>query len=262
VWKHRAVAALVCKPEFNDTASKAPSKTPGRPRLLFDPNYLPRSFYEAAVTGVAGAAGATGAFVFDPPALTAETAFLAGADFFAAFAETTFFAAFRTLTQWAFWAAAILARTPALKVRLFVLFARKLAVVAFFAADAAAVLCAAFLAAFLDFAQRAFCAAAIFARASALNVRLVLALPGNLVVAGRLGFRFSVVLVPVNSAFTCCSLDISASISTTMSCIFMNPPVLRINHRMNVPSPDCCLSGFHGRNSGGSNRIPRTASVR
>jgi len=31
-----------------------------------------------------------------------------------------------------------------------------------------------------------------------------------------------------NSALTCCSLDISASISTTMSGIFMNPPVSRI----------------------------------
>ena len=76
----------------------------------------------------------------------------------------------------------------------------------------------------------------MFARAWALKVRFVLALPGKLVLADRLGFRFSVVLVPDNSAFACCSLEISASISVKMSCIFMNPPVLRITHRVNVNS--------------------------
>ena len=178
----------------------------------------------------------TGASVFDAPALAAGTAFLAGTDFFATFAIEAFFAAFRTLAHRAFWAAAILARAPALKVRLFVLFARNPDVEAFLAVDGPAVLGADFFAFFLDFAHRARCAAAIFSRASALNVRPVLAMPGKLVVAGRLCFRFSEVLVPVNSAFTCCSLDISASISTTMSSVFMNPPVLRINHQVSFNS--------------------------
>jgi hypothetical protein len=71
---------------------------------------------------------------------------------------------------------------------------------------------------------------AILARAAALNVRFVLAMRDKLAFVGRLGFRFSVMLVPLNNAFTCCSLDISASISAKMSCIFMNPPLLRINH--------------------------------
>jgi hypothetical protein len=128
-------------------------------------------FYEAAVTGVAGVFGAAGAFIFDAPAPFAETAFLAGADFFATFAVEAFFAAFRTFAHRAFWAAAILARVPVLKVRFFVLLAGKLAVGAFFAA-------------FLDFAQRALWAAAIFSRPSALNVRFGLALPGKLALAG------------------------------------------------------------------------------
>jgi hypothetical protein len=182
---------------------------------------------------VTGVAGATGAFVFDAPAFFAETAFLAGADFFTTFAVEAFFAAFRTFAHRAFWAAAILARVPALKVRFFLLFARNPTAGAFFAVDTAAVLGAAFFAAFLDFAQRALWAAAILSRASALNVRLVLAFPAKLVLVGRPAFRFPVALEPVNSALTCCSLDISASISTTMSCILMNPPGLRITHRLN-----------------------------
>jgi hypothetical protein len=197
------------------------------------PDYLHPEFYEAAVTGVAGVFGATAAFVFDAPALFTETAFLTGADFFAAFAEAAFFAAFCTFTHRAFWAAAILARVPALKVRFFLLFATNSTAGAFFAVDAAAVLRAAFFAAFLDFVQRALWAAAILSRASALNVRLVLALPAKLALAGRPGFHISVVLMLLNSTFACCNLDISASISTTMSCIFMNPPVSRITHRLN-----------------------------
>jgi len=66
----------------------------------------------------------TAAFVFGAPALVAGTAFLAGADFFATFAVEAFFAAFRTFAHRAFWAAAILARAPALKVRFFLLFGR------------------------------------------------------------------------------------------------------------------------------------------
>jgi len=130
---------------------------------------------------VAGASGATAAFVFGAPAFFAGTAFLAGADFFATFAVEAFFAAFRTFAHRAFWAAAILARAPALKVRFFLLFARNPTAGAFFAVDAAEVLGAAFFAAFLDFAQRALWAAAIFSRAPALNVRLGLALPDKLI---------------------------------------------------------------------------------
>jgi hypothetical protein len=187
---------------------------------------------------VAGVAGATGAFVFDALVLVAGTAFLVGADFFATFAVEAFFAAFRTFAHRAFWAAAILARAPALKERFFLLFARNPTAEAFFAVDAAGVLGAAFFAAFLDFAQRALWAAAIFSRPPVLNVRLALTLPGKLVLVGRPAFRVPVVLVPVNSAFTCCSLDISASISTTMSCIFIPPPGLRITHRL---SSSACL---------------------
>jgi hypothetical protein len=128
---------------------------------------------------VGGVAGATEAFFFNAPARFTGTAFLAGADFFATFAADPFFAAFRTYAHRAFWAVAILARAPALKVRFFLLFARNPTAGAFFAVDAAGVLGAAFFAAFLDFAQRALWAAAIFSRASALNVRLVLALPAK-----------------------------------------------------------------------------------
>jgi len=161
-------------------------------------DYLHPELYEAAFAGVAGVAGATGAFVFDAPALFAGTAFLAGADFFATFAVEAFFVAFRTFAHRSFWAAAILARAPALKERFFLLFARNPTAGAFFAVDTATVLGAAFFAAFLDFAQRALWAAAIFSGASALNVRFVLALPAKLVLTGRPGFRFSVVLVPLN----------------------------------------------------------------
>jgi hypothetical protein len=191
-----------------------------------------RRYYEADVAVTAGAAGATAAFVFDAPDRFAETAFFAGADFFATFAVAAFFAAFRTLAQRAFWAAAILARAPALKVRFFLLFAGNSTAGAFFAVDAAEVPGAAFFAACLDFAQRALWAAAILARASVLNVRFVLALQGKLVLTGRLDFPLSVERAPANSAFTCCRLEISASIWATTSCMFMSPPVLRITHQV------------------------------
>jgi len=74
-------------------------------------------------------------------------------------------------------------RVPALKERFFLLFARNPTAGAFFAVDAAGMLDAAFFAAFLNFAQRALWAAAILSRASALNVRLVLALPAKLALA-------------------------------------------------------------------------------
>jgi len=70
-----------------------------RPRLLRGPGYLSNASYEAKVAVVAGAAEETGAFDFDAPDRFAETAFLAGADFFATFAVEAFFAAFRTLAH-------------------------------------------------------------------------------------------------------------------------------------------------------------------
>jgi hypothetical protein len=48
---------------------------------------------------VAGASGATAAFLFDALALVAGAAFLAGADFFATFAVEAFLAAFRTFAH-------------------------------------------------------------------------------------------------------------------------------------------------------------------
>ncbi len=84
-------------------------------------------------------------------------------------------------------------------------------------------------AAFLDFAQRAFCAAAIFARASGLKVRTAFTFARGFVgsslvslgrpatPAGRPGFLLAEVPVPTKSAFACCNREISASIWTTIS---------------------------------------------
>ncbi|MGA9062595.1 MAG: hypothetical protein WB341_13125 [Terracidiphilus sp.] len=69
------------------------------PKLLCGLGYLHPELYEAAFTGVAGASGATAAFVFDALALVAGTAFLGEADFFATFAVEAFFAAFRTFAH-------------------------------------------------------------------------------------------------------------------------------------------------------------------
>jgi hypothetical protein len=91
----------------------------------------------------------------------------------------------------------------------------------------------------LNLAQRAFCAAAIFARASALNVRRFLglasksaglklvALPLTVVAAVRPGLRLTwpTLGVSAKSALTCCSREISASIASTISFVFMNPPL-------------------------------------
>jgi hypothetical protein len=71
-------------------------------------------------------------------------------------AGVTFFAAVLTLAQRAFWAAAILARAPALKMRFFVLFADELAAAALFPVDSTTALGTVFLTASLDLAQRAF----------------------------------------------------------------------------------------------------------
>ena len=107
---------------------------------------------------------------------------------------------------------------------------------ALFTAGAAATFRAAYFAAFLDFAQRAFCAAATFARASGLMVRRtkgfaadfagmeLVALPDKLTRDGRPGFRFIVISVPAKSAFAFPSRDINASISIRMSALFMDPP--------------------------------------
>jgi hypothetical protein len=101
-----------------------------------------------------------------------------------------------------------------------------------FTAGTAATFRAAFFAAFFVFAQRAFWAIAILARASALKLRTALVLLGNLVPAGRPGFRFAVISVPLKSALACCSREISASISKTMSFVSMNPPLSRVTYEL------------------------------
>jgi hypothetical protein len=147
--------------------------------------------------------------------------------------RAAFCRAFLAFAQRAFCAAAILARASGLTVRFFALFfalfAAELAVVAFLPADTAEVLRAALLTVFCDFAQRALCAAAILSRASALNVRFFPELPA---MPSRPDFRFPAVLVPVSNALTCCSRDISASISATIVWLSMNPPVLRITYNL------------------------------
>lgn len=107
-------------------------------------------------------------------------------------------------------------------------------------AGAAATFRAAFFAAFLDLAQRALCAAAIFARASSLSVRLaaglvadfsemdLVALSGKLTRDGLPGFRLTVISVPAKSALASCSREICASISTMMSVVFIDPLPSRI----------------------------------
>lgn len=70
-----------------------------RPRLLCGLDHPHSELYEAAFTGVIGATGATAAFVFGAPARFTGTAFLAGADFFAAFAAEAFSLAFHTLAH-------------------------------------------------------------------------------------------------------------------------------------------------------------------
>lgn len=174
------------------------------------------------LAGVAAAAGGAGAEVFDAPAFFAGAAFGARGDVRADFAEVAFLP-LRVFAQRARCAAAIFARAPALSVRFFARFTG-LPVPGCLVAGSAVVSRAAFFAALLDFAQRALCAAAIFSRASALIVHLlVLRAPD-----GRAGFRPSMAVVPVRSAFACWSRVISASISTTMSSLFMNPPLMRI----------------------------------
>jgi len=109
-----------------------------------------------------------------------------------------------------------------------------------FSADVVEALRVAFFAAFLDFAQRVFCAAPILARASALILRrfegfsanpaelTIVAMFSEDTLAGRPNFRFTVVSVSVRRALTFCNCAISASIAKTISLIFMNPPLSRI----------------------------------
>ena len=172
---------------------------------------------------------------FSGPDCFADLPFLAGADLLAALAgmapflptegaalRAAVFAAFLTFAQRAFWAAAIFSRAPALIVRFAGLFPRKLTPGGFFEADAAAGLRAAFFAALLDLAQRAFCAAEILARAAALKVRRGLTLP-TLALAAFFGFVFTVLLVPAKSARACCNREISASISKMMLLVSIIP---------------------------------------
>ena len=113
-----------------------------------------------------------------------------------------------------------------------------------FTAGTAATARALFFAALFVFAQRAFWAAAIFARASALMVWAALAVLGKLVPAGRPGFLFTVVLVLLKSALACCSREISASIAKTMSFVFMKSSATQSNPRI-VPTPRCAeVAGY------------------
>jgi hypothetical protein len=94
-----------------------------------------------------------------------------------------------------------------------------------------------FFSTFLLLAQRFFCAAEILARASGVMVRAGLELAAIrlgaagevlrdvVLPAGRPGFRLMIASVPLRSAFACCRREISASIATTKSFVFMNPPV-------------------------------------
>ena len=211
--------------------------------VTLSPNNPTLDLYE--VWAEAGVGGATGVVAFSGSACFADLPFLAGADLLAALAgmapflaaglrvlPAAFFAVFLSFAQRAFWAAAIFERASALKVRFGVLFPRKLAPVGFFEADATAGLRAVFFATLLDFAQRAFWAAEILARAPALKVRRGLVLP-TLAPAGFCGFAFHVLLVPAKSDRACRSRAISASISKTMWFVSMNPPPLRITQCVN-----------------------------
>jgi hypothetical protein len=93
---------------------------------------------------------------------------------------------------------------------------------AFFAAAAAPALRAAFFSARLAFAHRFFCAVAIRSRASGLIVRRggvtansaglkLVTLLGEEAAAGRPGFRFALVSVPVKISLTCSSRAIAVS---------------------------------------------------
>ena len=199
-------------------------------KARFQGSPLPKG-YETTATCVDGA-GETGALVFDAIALSAERAFFAGIDFRAPLAEmaalsagelpaprAAFCWAFLTFAQRAFCPATILARASGLTVRsFFALFTAEVAVVAFLRADTAEKLrTALFFKTFLDFAQRARCAAAILSRASALNVRFFLELPA---VRLRPDCRFLASLVPISGAFTCCSRDnLGLDLSKDLLCV-------------------------------------------
>jgi hypothetical protein len=106
---------------------------------------------------------------------------------------------------------------------------------ALFTAGVAGTFGADFFAAFLTFAQRAFCASAIFARASALTVRFaaglaadfagmeLVALSDKFARDGRPCLRSINVSVLAKSAFAFSSREICASISIMMSFVFMDP---------------------------------------
>ena len=137
--------------------------------------------------------------------------------------RAAFCRAFLAFAQRAFCPATILARASGLTVRFFALITAEVAVVAFSGADTAEeVRAALFFKAFFDFAQRARCAAAILSRASALNVRFFPELPAILL---RPDCRTLAALVPISNVFTCCSRDISASISATIFFVSINPGI-------------------------------------
>jgi hypothetical protein len=112
-----------------------------------------------------------------------------------------------------------------------------------------------YFAVFLDLAQRARCAAAIFSRASGLNVRRagvflpnpagwrLVALLGEAFFAARPGLRPPG--WPARSAFASRSRAISASIARIMSSVFMNPLDVR-SISGDLPTP-----GYNRRSSFG-----------
>jgi hypothetical protein len=167
--------------------------------------------------------------------------------------RAAFWRASSTFAQRAFCPAAILARASRLTVRFFAVFNAGMAPLAFLRTDTAEELRAALLFnAFFDSAQRALCAAAILSRASALKLRFFRELPAMLL---RRDFRFSAVLVPVSNAFTCCSRNISASISATIFWVSMNPPVLRITDNLTAANAPRVLLIRVGRTAGDFWRI-------
>src|SRR5271168_68754 len=71
----------------------------------------------------------------------------------------------------------------------------------------------------------------MFSREETLKVRVAfIALTGNPLPARWPGLRFSVTLTAANNCLTCCSREISASISRTMAMVSINPPLMSITH--------------------------------
>lgn len=113
---------------------------------------------------------------------------------------------------------------------------------ALFAAGAVATIRAALFTARFFFAQRAFCAAAIFARASTLTTRFAIGLAGDFAGMklvplsdkfardGRPGSRLIVISGLARSTFASSRREICASISIIISFVFMDTLPLRLTY--------------------------------